>query len=114
LADSHVDRIKELDKERAKLLDTAKKEALTRAQQAVADLTALGFSYRLADGTAKPAKASAPSRKGTRTVRDAPCPICEFKTRPSHDARKHRFAQGKRKRPFTAQELQTLGMKKVA
>jgi hypothetical protein len=113
LADTHVDRIKELDKERAKLLDTAKKEALGRAQQAVADLSALGFGYRLVDGTTKAARASGPSRKGTRTIRDAPCPICEFKTRPAHDARKHRFSQGKKKRPFTAQELAKLGMKKA-
>jgi prevent-host-death family protein len=70
LADSPAQRIKEFDKKRAKLLDTAKKEALTRALQAVADLTSLGFSYRLVDDAAKPAKASTPSRRGTRTVRN--------------------------------------------
>jgi ribosomal protein L13E len=53
------------------------------------------------------------SGKGTRSVKSAPCPICKFKTVPPHDARKHRFAQGKNKRPFTAAELSNLGLKKV-
>lgn len=70
MADTPAERIKELHKKRAKTLDTAKKEALTRALQAVADLTSLGFTYTLVDDTAKPAKVSAPSRKRTMTVRD--------------------------------------------
>jgi hypothetical protein len=114
-SDNPAERIKQLDQERAKLLGEAKKEALTRANQAVADLVALGFTYTLADDRA-PARAKTAktaSRKGTRQIKDAPCSICGFKTAPPHDARRHRFSQGKRKRPFTAKELSDLGLKKV-
>ncbi len=58
-------------------------------------------------------KRKSKSRKGTRTVKNAACPICKFKIVPPHDARKHRFAQGKKKRPFIAAELTKLGLKKA-
>ena len=107
---SAVKRIKQLDQERAALIADAKKEALARANQALGDLNALGFAYRLvADGA--PARQSR-SRRGTRTLKDVPCPVCEFKTRPLHDARKHR-AQGNRKRPFTPKELQEIGLQRI-
>ena len=90
-----LERIKQLDKERSSLLDTAKKTALVAANQAITALNALGFNYRLISASAKTAstKRKSDSRKGTRRVKDAPCPICKFKTAPPHDARKHRFAQ---------------------
>jgi hypothetical protein len=44
---SPIERIKELDKERATLFEQAKEEALRRANQAVEDLNALGLNYRL-------------------------------------------------------------------
>ena len=50
---SAVERIKELDDERAKIFDQAKGEALQKATQAVADLNALGLNYRLSIGNAK-------------------------------------------------------------
>jgi hypothetical protein len=43
-----IQRIKELDQERATLFEEAKEEALRRAKQAVEDLNALGLNYRLA------------------------------------------------------------------
>ena len=49
---SPVQRIKELDQERATLFEQAKEEALRRANQAVEDLNALGLNYRLVAGTA--------------------------------------------------------------
>ena len=49
---SPIQRIKELDKERAALFEQAKDEALRRATQAVEDLNALGLHYRLVTGTA--------------------------------------------------------------
>jgi hypothetical protein len=115
VAEDTLERIKQLDKERTSLLDTAKKTALAAANQAITALNALGFNYRLITGGGKTAstKRKSKSRKGTRRVKDAPCPICKFKTAPPHDARKHRFAQGKKKRPFTAKELADLGLKKV-
>jgi hypothetical protein len=50
---SAVERIKDLDDERAKIFDQAKEEALQKATQAVADLNALGLNYRLTIGNAK-------------------------------------------------------------
>jgi hypothetical protein len=50
---SAVERIKELDAERAKIFDQAKEEALQKATQAVAELNALGLNYRLTIGSAK-------------------------------------------------------------
>lgn len=59
---------------------------------------------------AKAAKAS--TTKATRTSNpDRPCPICGFKTVPPHDARRHRGQS--EKKPFTAEELNTMGMKKA-
>jgi hypothetical protein len=47
-----IQRIKELDQERATLFEQAKEEALRRANDAVEDLNALGLHYRLVTGTA--------------------------------------------------------------
>jgi hypothetical protein len=105
-----IARIKELDAERTKLLDDAKKETLARAQQAISDLNALGFPYKLAQVSVgrKPA-----GRKGLGGIpTEKPCRICGFRTSPPHDARKHRFSKAK-KRPFNAKELIDLGMRKV-
>ena len=49
---SPIQRIKELDQERATLFEQAKEEALQRANQAVEDLNALGLNYRLVGGKA--------------------------------------------------------------
>jgi hypothetical protein len=45
-----IQRIQELDRERATLFEQAKEEALRRATQAVEDLNALGLKYRLVEG----------------------------------------------------------------
>jgi hypothetical protein len=106
-----ITRIKELDAERTKLIDEAKKEALARAQQAVADLNALGFAYSLAQASVA---RKAVKRKAVGGIpSDNPCRICGFRTNPPHDARKHRFAKGAKKRAFNAKELADLGMRKV-
>lgn len=61
---SALEKIKKLDAERAKIIEDAKAEALTKAQEAVDELNSLGFVYVLSDG-------SAPKRgKGTRTKSD--------------------------------------------
>lgn len=60
----------------------------------------------------KAVKSYGGERKGTRTTNpDRPCPICEFKTVPPHDARRHRGQ--KDKRPFTIEELHEMGMTKA-
>ena len=60
-----LDQIKDLEKQRQKLLATGKAEALKRAEDAIADLQALGFTYTLTEkGTTVP---PSPRRKGVRT-----------------------------------------------
>jgi hypothetical protein len=62
-----IQRIKELDQERATLFGQAKEEALRRANQAVEDLNALGLNYRLLEGAA-PAGSKSASKKPQETV----------------------------------------------
>ena len=111
MADNAVERIKVLDKERAKLLTTAKQEALDRATAAVNDLNVLGFSYQLIEKQTEEHRKNL-NQKRQRISRE-PCPICKFGTNPPHDARRHRFSQGKKKRPFTSKELSEMGMRRV-
>ena len=109
-----LQQIKKLDEERAKLLESAKTDALTRAKEAINELTALGFAYELVEPVGKTT-----SRK-TRTARKAPtpdhhprgmCPICEYTTKPPHDKRSHRSQT--RKKPFTDAELDQRSMKRA-
>jgi hypothetical protein len=110
MSESVRDRIKALDEEREKLLVTAKAEALEKAEKAVAELNQLGFHYSLTEGAVRaPRKAAAEAPK--RQARDAPCPICHFKTDPHHDGRAHRSQ--KTKKPFTDVELTKLSFAKV-
>jgi predicted house-cleaning noncanonical NTP pyrophosphatase (MazG superfamily) len=108
-----LQQIKKLDEERKKILEGAKKEALARAEEAINELTALGFDYELVE----PARATA---RKTRTARNASapdhhpkgtCPICEYATKPPHDKRSHKSQQ--KKRPFTADELHQRSLVRV-
>jgi len=108
-----LQQLKKLDEERTKLLEGAKADALARAEEAINELTALGFDYELAE----PARETA---RNTRTVRKglAPhhhpkgtCPICEYATKPPHDKRSHKSQQ--KKRPFTADELHQRSLVRV-
>lgn len=105
---SVLDQLKKLDEQRAKLMADAKAEALAKAEAAVADLNAIGFSYRLVEGD------GAPKAKRQQRQKDPnePCKTCNFVTAPPHDSRRHR-AQGEAKKPFTVKELEALGLKKV-
>jgi hypothetical protein len=104
---SAIQRIKELDEERAKIFDQAKQEAFERAQVAVAQLNGLGLSYRLVDGVDKKAKGAGQVRR----MKQVACPICEFQTAPPHDGRTHR--NQKKKAPFSAAELKEKGLTKA-
>jgi hypothetical protein len=106
---SAIERIRELDAERATLFEQAKEEALKKATDAITDLIALGLDYQLISGAAKPARTG--TEKVLGTAKDAPCPICEFLTIPPHDRRTHR--NQKRKAPFSAAELKEKGLVKV-
>ena len=108
MADNPIQRLKQLEQERIQLLEVAKREALDRAKAAVSDLNSLGFDFRLLEN----GRSAPRGRGGPRRVKDAPCPVCQFKTSPPHDARKHR-GQGRRKKPFTAAELVEVGLKKA-
>jgi hypothetical protein len=105
---SAIQRIKELDAERASIFDQAKEEALEKAKAAVAELNALGLNYTLTNGAGKQKAGSA---KEKRTIKAAACPICEFQTSPPHDGRTHR--NQKKKGPFSAAELKEKGLVKV-
>ena len=105
---SAIQRIKELDAERASIFDQAKTEALEKAKAAVAELNALGLNYTLTNGAGKQAKTG--SGKGKGAIKAA-CPICEFQTAPPHDGRTHR--NQKKKAPFSAAELKEKGLVKV-
>jgi hypothetical protein len=60
---SAIQRIKELDEERAALFEQAKEEALRRANEAVSDLNALGLKYRLVTVPPAGETKGAPSKK---------------------------------------------------
>jgi len=47
---SILDQIRELEEQKNKLLEQARKEAVTKAEVAIAELNALGFNYRLTGG----------------------------------------------------------------
>jgi hypothetical protein len=114
VAEQTIDRLKQLDQERASLVSSARTEALARVKQGLAELEALGFSFRLVEG-AGGAKGKSMGRSGKGSgkgaVKDAPCSICGFKTAPLHDARAHRGQ--KRKRPFSAKDLEEKGLRRV-
>jgi hypothetical protein len=61
---SVLDRIKALDAEKAKLLDEAKAEALTAANNAIKTLNELGFNYRLTSDESKAPRATSGGRRG--------------------------------------------------
>jgi hypothetical protein len=113
-----LEKLKALDAQRAQLLDDAKKEALEKAEKAVAELNELGFHYTLNEGASvsvstprAPRKASSQAQAPKRQARDAPCPICNFKATPHHDGRMHRSQ--KTKKPFTVEELMERHLAKV-
>ena len=111
-----LERLRDLDAQRAQLLEGAKKEALDNAEKAVAELNELGFHYTLTESASASPSPSRPPRKASsqapkRQARDLPCPICKFKTTPHHDGRMHRSQ--KAKKPFTVEELMEKGLTKV-
>ena len=104
-----LEKLKELDEQRDQLLSDAKRDALTRAEEAVSELNALGFHYYLGEGEARPmparrAKQAIATKSARHVPIDAPCPICNFRTDRPHDGRSHRMQ--KRKRPFNDKELE--------
>jgi hypothetical protein len=110
---SVLDQLKALDEQRAKLMESAKSAALEKANEAIEELNALGFNYRLAEGPvlARVLRAKTEGETPNRKPKDADCPICNFRTNPPHDRRSHRNQE--RKKPFTAKELEERGLVRV-
>ena len=107
MANTALEQIKKLDDQKNKLRDQAKMEGLTRAHEAIEEVNSLGYNYSISERAS-----SGRGRSGVRQKKDAPCPICKFKTSPPHDGRRHR-SQGNKKMPFTNSELAALGYSKV-
>jgi hypothetical protein len=109
-----LQQLKKLDEERTKLLEGAQADALARAEEAIKELTALGFDYELVE----PARATA-RKSRTAHKASAPdhhprgmCPICGWATNPAHDKRSHKSQT--KKKPFTDAELAAKGMRIAA
>lgn len=107
---SALEKVRSLRAQADKLMADAKAEAIEKAEKAVAELNELGFTYRLIEGEEPLRRVR--EKTVTRQKRDVPCPICQFKTDPPHDGRRHR-SQPEPKKPFTAAELKNLDMEKV-
>src|ERR1700693_3344640 len=60
---SAIQRIKDLDTERASIFDQAKEEALEKARGAIAALNALGLNYTLTTGAGKQANTGLANEK---------------------------------------------------
>ena len=109
-----LQQLKKLDEERTKLLEGAKADALARAEEAINELTALGFDYELVE----PARATARKPRNARKASTPDhhprgmCPICGCATNPPHDKRSHKSQT--KKKPFTDAELAAKGMKLAA
>lgn len=100
-----LEQLKELEFQKNKILEEAKAEALHKIEELLEDLASLGLHYELVRTGGRSDKVS----KATRQMKQ--CTICGFDTSPPHDGRKHR-AQDKKK-PFTASELDELGLHKI-
>jgi hypothetical protein len=60
-----LQQIKKLDEERAKILEVAKTDALARAEEAISELTALGFDYEIVQPAREAAHKPRTARKHT-------------------------------------------------
>jgi hypothetical protein len=101
MATSVLDHIRTVEHQKAKV----KTETLRKVTQALNELNKLGFDYGVV------VNGSERVRRSTRTLKDAPCRICGFRTVRPHDARAHR-GQAK-KAPFTRKELAERAMRRV-
>ena len=103
MATSVLDQIRAVEHQKLKV----KVETLRKVKQALNELNKLGFEYRVVgDG-----RISDTVRRSSRTLKNAPCTICGFRTVRPHDARAHR-GQAK-KASFTRKELAERGLRRV-
>jgi hypothetical protein len=128
VAKSPIEQIQELDAQREEILSEAKTNALTRAEEAVSELNALGFHYYIGEteknvrrAMRRPKQLPGVERRGRakhasldksalhKPSSDKPCPICNFQTDPPHDKRSHRNYP----RAFTERQLAEWGMTRL-
>lgn len=109
---SALEQVQKLQQQMMELSDQAKEEALAQADAAIATLNALGFQYRLVNGSEVTRAKTAKTTQKREKKEGAVCPTCDFATNPPHDSRKHK-RQGEKKRPFTQEELEELGLERV-
>jgi hypothetical protein len=109
---------KEFERQRIEMREQLRQDAMSRAEQAIADLAEIGFHYYLGETekSVRPAKRAKQRTSTDKSARhkpsaDKPCPICEYRTDPPHDRRSHRMQ--KRKRAFTDKELEAARMTRV-
>jgi hypothetical protein len=109
---SVIEEIKELKALLESKTEQAKAEALEKASEAISFLRILGIDNDtiLKQLGFRNRANSRESREGA-APKDEPCPICNFRTEPSHDGRSHRGQT--KKRPLTAEELEKKGLTKL-
>jgi len=100
---SVFDQIKALAEQKAALVEQARAAAIEQVDAGIAELKLLGFDFVLAPADMKPV------RIVNRSPKDAPCPICAFKTNPPHDKRAHKGHAA----AFTAEEIAAKGWQVV-
>jgi hypothetical protein len=102
LDETPMQKLVRIDAERAELFASLKSDALQKANDAVAELNALGFHYHLSE--------EAPKANGTHEP-TGPCPVSKFETQPIHDGRSQRTQTVKT--AFDDDELKQRGYAKV-
>ena len=105
-----LEKLKELDAQRDQLLSNAKKDALTRAEEAVSELNALCFHYYLGEGEAGPTLARRSKQPiATKSARH----VQKMRLAPSAISALTGLMMQKRKRPFNNKELEAMGMTRL-
>jgi hypothetical protein len=109
---SAIEEIKELKAQLESKTERAKAEAFDKASEAIGFLRELAMDNVtiLKELGLRGRAKTQESREGS-APKDEPCSICNFRTDPRHDGRSHRGQT--KKRPFTADELEKMGLTKV-
>lgn len=106
---SPLSQLRSLEKQKSKLVESAKFELLQKIEKDLKQLRDLGFDFTL---TKKRAHKRVNGRRlNGKRHRGEPCSICGFATERPHDARSHRWQ--KPKAPFSDKELAERNMSRA-
>ena len=112
MARSAVDKVRELDTQRARLIAAAKAEVMKKVERAIKELDDLGFTYKLvADGDRRTVLKKAKRGEGRAESKMDLARYASFQLYRAHDARTHRGQT--KKAPFTSQELVERGFRRT-